>query len=302
MSTLIREETSRASSREVVRFLSIAGAASVVLACLITGVRSSPPSASDWVYAREASAQARQDCLNVKGGAELTACDTGRLANWLPPGLNVSDIQSLPFTLHWAGLALAMGAWLLGATLVGAEWPSGTVAILTTWEPRRGRLLGAKLSAAALVSAAIGAGIVIALILGMTTIAQTRGLSDAPAGFWWGISATSLRIVILSGISATMAAAVAFIARSATAASAVLFGYFIAIEGVARAGLPAAERWLLVGASMPWITGSRWGAGDDAVAPMVMGHFDVAALGILIAWMISSVLVARWLFLRRDVV
>ena len=62
-----------------------------------------------------------------------------------------------------SGFAIILG-WLLGASLAGAEWHAGTMATLLTWEPRRVRVLVAKLVAAGTLVFALT--VVLQLLLG----------------------------------------------------------------------------------------------------------------------------------------
>ena len=49
--------------------------------------------------------------------------------------------------LGFTGLMLLVGGLLGGASVVGAEWRSGTVITVLTWEPRRVRLLASERAA-----------------------------------------------------------------------------------------------------------------------------------------------------------
>ena len=83
---------------------------------------------------------------------------------------------------------------LLGASAVGAEYRAGTVTTILTWEPRRTRLLLARLGAAALVGMLLFV-IVHAVFIGGWALGASLNGSTAgrDADFWqtccWSCSA-----------------------------------------------------------------------------------------------------------------
>lgn len=301
MIALFRQEVARACRREVVRFVAAAGIAGVLVGCAIAGVTTHRPSEAEWASARAQREGAYQQCLAParpeSGESQVSTCDPGPVASWLAPNIRVFDLQSIPNTIIWSSLLLALAGWLVGGALVGADWASGTFASLLTWEPRRARLLFGRLSAVALVTFVLSTVLLAALVLGLTLVAFTRGLTFVSPGFWGTLAASSLRVIALSTAAALTAASLAFVSRSATFAVASLFVYLVAVEGPVYLRLPQLSRWLVVPNSYAWTTGRRpWIDAGSLIA------FDAAAAGVLALWIALIIGTAFWTFKSRDVV
>ncbi len=70
------------------------------------------------------------------------------MTSWWMPGSGDGWIAACAFFL-------AVGGMIGGASVAGAEWRAGTVATVLTFEPRRTRLLTARIGAAAILAAVI---------------------------------------------------------------------------------------------------------------------------------------------------
>lgn len=90
-----------------------------------------------------------------------------------------------PFAMRIAAQPLFSLSVVAGASFVGAEWACGAMTTLLTWEPRRGRVLGAKLLAAALASslATLAVLVLVAIVLVPTGVAH--GAMGGLDGEWW---------------------------------------------------------------------------------------------------------------------
>ncbi len=301
MTTLFREELTRARRREVVRFVAIASLAGVLVGCIIAGVQSHRPSDEEWAAAEALQQRAFHECVAQGSGSmerQESECDPGPIASWLSPDIKVFDLESLPSTIVWSSLILGLAGWLMGSTLIGADWANGTMGMLLTWEPRRSRLLTAKLCAVALVTLVLSAVLLAALVLGLVGVAQTRGLTGVSSGFWTDVGFASVRVVIISTAAAVAAGAVAFVARSATFAVATLFVYLVAVEGPVHLRLPGLARWLIAKNAMAWTAGK----GSDAVHAVSRNALDVSALGVVAIWLAVALAVSWWTFRTRDIV
>ena len=56
-------------------------------------------------------------------------------------------LVGLPDVLMGTSLVLVSVGWMLGASAIGADWHAGHLTTILTWEPRRGRVLFAKIAA-----------------------------------------------------------------------------------------------------------------------------------------------------------
>ncbi|HVF20964.1 MAG TPA: hypothetical protein VNA14_12090, partial [Mycobacteriales bacterium] len=80
---------------------------------------------------------------------------------------------------------LSVYAFLVGATYAGADWAAGTVQSLLTWEPRRVRVIVAKV--VALTVGVLLVGVLLHLVItGIVTVAADRGGNfDGIDGDFW---------------------------------------------------------------------------------------------------------------------
>src|SRR5947207_5343574 len=87
-------------------------------------------------------------------------------------------LSSVRGVLEGVSPILVIASWLLGASFIGADWHAGTVTTSLTWEPRRVRLLMAKLVACVAVVFAL-VMVVQALLAGaLTAAAVLRGTTE----------------------------------------------------------------------------------------------------------------------------
>src|SRR5436305_943682 len=123
---------------------------------------------------------------------------------------------------------LAIVGWALGASFVGAEFASRGMTTLLTWEPRRGRVFGAKLAAAAATTAAFALAV---LVVGMITMLPALWAHGAPihAGDpgWATMFGVIARGTALAALSAAMGFGIATIGRNTAAALGAGFAYII---------------------------------------------------------------------------
>lgn len=144
------------------------------------------------------------------------------------------------------GSLTAVLAFLIGATYVGAEWSTRSMVALLFWEPRRLRVIAAKLLATAVMAALLG---VLAQVLWTVTaqfLARTRGTSAGlPRDFWSDLVAQQGRCVLLVVLMALLGFGLANLIRNTGASLGVGFVYFAIIENVIRVVRPAWQEWLI---------------------------------------------------------
>ena len=155
------------------------------------------------------------------------------------------ELTSLPDVFLGTALILVIVGWVLGASFIGAEWHAGTVATLLTWEPRRGRVIAAKI-VAALVSVFVLSMATQAVLAGMLAFdAATRGTTAGADG---ALLAEALGVALRSALLATFGAGVGFglaaVGRNTAAALGVGFGYVVIVENLVRGLRPHWVEWL----------------------------------------------------------
>lgn len=204
----------------------------------------------------------------------------------------------------------AMLGVVLGASAIGAEWAAGTFAGLLTWEPRRLRVLAAKLLALVAMVVTIAAAAVAVQLLVYWAIAGTRGtLAGTTSTVVEAIIWRGARGVGLVGLLTVAAAAAAGILRSTAGALGAVAGYLVVFEIFSRNLRPGWTRWLLSSNAAALVNGrieiypnigSSSGFGPLTAPRIFILHASRAALVLSIA---VAALVALWALLlrRRDV-
>ncbi|MGQ0670555.1 MAG: hypothetical protein ACT4PO_12915 [Actinomycetota bacterium] len=219
MSALLAAELRRMWSRRLVRAVAALAVAGILIAGVIVAIRSSPEIGSDPRF----------------------------------------PLTMLPDILLGTSIPLIIVAWLLGASFIGADWHAGTITTLLTWEPRRVRVMVAKVIACA--AAVFVLAIALQALLGgvLTLVAALRGTTEGVDGAWLRETAgVALRAATLSTITATIGFAVASIGRN-TAALGAGFAYLAVIENLVRGLRPQWQGWLLADNAAVFITGGNGG-------------------------------------------
>lgn len=155
------------------------------------------------------------------------------------------ELTALPDVFLGAALILVIVGWVLGASFIGAEWHAGTVTTLLTWEPRRGRVMAAKI-VAALVSVFVLSMAIQAVLAGMLAFdAATRGTTAGADGTWLAETlGVALRVALLATFGAGVGFGLAAVGRNTAAALGVGFGYVVIVENLVRGLRPQWIEWL----------------------------------------------------------
>lgn len=192
---------------------------------------------------REAAAQ-KQQCQAAKGTPDAT--------NWPPDCEEIIPPTRDNFQTEWylpatfdlrenfgamvttlAGV-LALAAFVIGASFVGAEWNSGGMMNLLLWRPQRLRVLSTKLTAL-LAGLTVFAVLTSAAWTGIfALIARYRGTTARmTAGVWRSFGLMELRALVLVLVAAAVGFGLASIGRH----TAVAFGVAIGIAVLLQIGL-----------------------------------------------------------------
>lgn len=183
---------------------------------------------------------------------------------------------------------IALAAWVLAASFVGAEWHSGTMAVTLTWEPRRVRLLLAK--AVAVVGFAFVGTIVVQAVLGLAL--TPAALQSQPGGFacvecgpdqaWFPEAALIvLRGATVSAVLAALGFGLASIGRNTAASVGVGFAYLLVVEGLLAALVDWLRPVLITPNAIAFVSGTPVGdVGLDSpgAAGVLLGLYGIAAL------------------------
>ena len=211
------------------------------------------------------------------------------------------------------GAAVAVAGFVLGATFVGAEWSSRNLVAWLFFEPRRLRLLGAKLLALTGVVVVLAAvAQLIWLLTGQLLISQ-RGvpvstLVDAET-FWSDTTWVMVRAALLVIPAALLGFGLANLLRNTAAAFGVAFVFFVIVESVMRGISPGWQPYQFTTNAAAWVTSGGITVYGDPVFDPQTGSVDYLQIpisnlhgGIVLAAYALVVLgVSVVLFRRRDI-
>lgn len=151
--------------------------------------------------------------------------------------------------LTWAALGLSRLLPIMLMMAMTAEWSQRTALTTFTLEPRRGRVLAAKVTAGLLIAVACG---IFALAVGTVT----AGLAPHVTGGedWAAVAGTALFVLLTSAIGIAVGAALhntaaAIVTYFAVAGAASL----LMIPALARAG-----DWINTGQTFGWVLAGQW--------------------------------------------
>jgi ABC-2 type transport system permease protein len=306
------------------------GAVLVITAFLLfaTGRDARPLSAAQQQQAQQMFEQAQKD-WQLHGEEYMSQCE----ANWkaepdpkpvladfcqvMEPNLDQFGkprtvfAELMPNLLLGSSYLLAFAAFLIGASFVGAEFSSGAIGNWLTFEPRRLRVYGSKLIAAAVGMAPLAVVVLAVLTAGTWMIIRHYGTVDSTTGKVWGdLAATAGRSVALTAAAGALGGVFALLLRHTAAAIGVAMGYLVLIEGVFGGFLVKFQPWLVKANFDAWIKhGTTYSVQE--CQPMAEGGYNCNQVEKVLsfehgAWylgVLAVVLVAAGalVFNRRDV-
>lgn len=303
MKGLLIGEVQRLLARRMLRVLALLVVAAIAVAGVLTFLNTEDVDDAEMVARRqavrarvEACIEAREDVPPVPGeDGPASVEDRCRFG----AGPSVQDprfrLRQLTGVFQGTTAPLVVIGWLIGASSIGAEWQSRTVTTLLTWEPRRRRVLVAKVVAAVFVASAFALAAQAVLAGALAPSVALHGTTAGTGGTWLRtLSGVLGRGTALVAVAAAIGFAVASIGRNTAAALGIGFAYFVVLENAVGGFLADFRRWLLLGNAIVWVSGED-GGGD-------VGGRSVLAAGLFLASVaVVLVLAAAVLFQRRDV-
>jgi len=298
-------ELRRVLARRLVRTVFLLAAVGIVVASVITFLKTHP--ISDAAY--QARAQAAMAQVSARTGIAL--CPPGQQGAPVqgPNGLTQPEsisreairvhdprlhLTSLKGVIEGVTAPLVILACLIGASVIGAEWPSRTITTILTWEPRRVRVLSAKLAAAIAVATALTLATLLLLSAALLPSALLHGTTTGATAAWWrSVVGVVLRAVAMAAIGTVIGFSIASVGRNTAAAMGALFAYTVVIERVVAGLLPSWQQWLLIGNAAVFVGGKKLDI-THGRTPLVAGlYLSAVAIGLYV--------VAANIFQRRDV-
>ncbi len=299
MTGLVVSELQRLSSRRLVRVVLLLAVLGVVLSALIVFVNTEPLDEAK-VRQRQAERAARlEQCVQGQGRFSDVPPEHRQSVCSFEHGAPIEDrrfhLRSLKEILLATSAPLVVVGWLIGASAVGADWQSRTMATLLTWEPRRGRVLVARALACVVVVSALTVLVQLLVSASLLPSAHLHGTTAGTGGPWLrSVVGVALRVTALACIAAVIGLSVASIGRNTAAAFGAGFAYVVVVENALGSLLEEWRRWLLLGNAIVLLAG-------DSGAESITGRSAVGA-GVFLAAVAAAMLyVAVVFFGRRDV-
>jgi ABC-2 type transport system permease protein len=278
--SLYRAETRRLAKRRFTRWLTVG--ALVVLVIVAVGVfltshqvtpegiaEAKAKAAADYQEALRYTQQEIARCEAAPGTAEAANYPADCSTLYVPTEADYSYQGYLDPTFDfranfgdmittWAAL-LALAAFVIGASYVGAEWSTGGMMNLLLWRPQRLKVLGTKLAAFLVTLAALS--VVVALLWTgiFLVIASLRGTTDGmTSGAWQSFALTELRGLTLILVSGAVGFGLASLGRHTALAlgavvGAVVVFQFGLVTVLSLASVKFAEAWLLPTWALVWM-------------------------------------------------
>ncbi len=292
MNALLRAELRRALSRRLVRVLIALALVAIAFAGVVVFSHTEKFDARARERARNqlevdirscvtegASAQCRQDITLAHYDKSVYLTDLWPADDDREPILGI------------AILFLGFGGLLAAASVVGAEFRSGMLGTLLTWEPRRVRVAVARATSAALAAGTIALVLQVVFVLALLpSMLLHGGTAGADADWLRGLLAAMVRGAAFTGLAAVVGASLALLGRNTAVALGVTFVYLNFVESAVRAWRPGLGRWLIVDNAAVFLMGPRT---DVVASPFPAVMLVVYALGLLA--------VATAVFRRRDI-
>lgn len=192
------------------------------------------------------------------------------------------------------GFPLLMLAWVIGASAIGGEWQHRTVSALLTWEPRRVRVLAAKLVATSIFVVLVVLLLDAFFTLVMVPATAAHGSFDGVDSEWWtdllGATARSAAAAVLAS---WLGFGLATIGKNTGAALGAGFVYLVVAEPMIHAWKPHWNDWFL-GPNLGRIVfgGDSFGVAERSA---------VEAGAVLLLWGAVVLGAATWFFRRREI-
>ena len=314
MIDLFRSELLRARSRRLVPMMLVGGVLLIVVALVIAAANSHKPTpeqiAAESAFSQKQFARCMEGKFLAQGepvpGGFDSLEDFCRQAT--APSSDVGlQLRDAPDIIEHTSTFTTLLAVVLGASLAGADWTSGTMATLLTWEPRRIRVLLVRALVVVLVVVVATLFLQILLLAGFRLAVALRGTTLGASSTWLSEAAKAiLRVSAVASAFGLIALAIAMVGRSTVAAVGVLFGYLILFEGVIAGFRPSIQDRLLVRAAgvivgqQPIYDTSREAVLQATGQPPILLGLTEASV-VLTVYVVALLVVALFVFRARDV-
>jgi ABC-2 type transport system permease protein len=290
---LLRAEAYRVVARPIIRLVIGLALLGAVVGGALAFLATSSLSERDYrqrVHAAESVRPDAQRCLPAgqgkpgvnDGDPALKACLERNDIKVHDPRFHRTRLRAV---LQGSSGFLALVAWVVGASLIGAEYQSRSLTTTLTFEPRRLRLCAVKTIAAVGVVALLTAGALVVVTAAMLPALVWHGAPVRGEPSVASLAGIVLRGTALSAIAAALGFSIATIGRSTAAALGAGFAYIVILENIVGSTMEPWRRWLLLGNTIVFASGRNSGGGVPGRTVLSAGLFlaSVAVTGIVAA-------------------
>ena len=321
LATLVLVELKRLRSRRVTLVAAILVLLGVGLFQLLVASEVTPPSAADVTQQQQYYEQAHQEWEQNHEAQEKLCVEQGGTqsdcvqyeptpADYSLTATPFADIA--PLAVQLSAYITLLAAFLVGASFIGAEYSTGSLANWLTFVPQRLLVYGSKLVAVALASA-LGGAVASFLMLGLVAL-LTRVNGGALTGLRTVAddAGRAVPIAVLAGVAGFV---FALLTRHTVAALGIALGYLVvsAVLGTVTQDADGPLGWL-----PPWLpehnvtaflehgttyeqyvmTVTESGTSGDSIEKHLSFGHSVAYWGVLL---VVAVVSGALVFRRRDV-
>jgi ABC-2 type transport system permease protein len=252
---LLSSEWLRFRSRRIVRVLFVVGVIGIVAGATIAGVSSKQPTADQLERGQRAAERNITQCVKrhgfqdafgprPQGQSDEDYCRAHIHAEDFVGGDQL-DLGDLPQYLQVAAFIAILFGLVVGASMVGASWQTGTITTILSWEPRRVRWFLMRLAVSFVGVLIVALALLAVFAAAIGAAAALRGTTETPPGWLGDVVKTALRIGLVASGASLIGAAVAMIGRNTAAALGGVFIYMAVLESLVRGFRPAMGRFLL---------------------------------------------------------
>ncbi|MGF1596031.1 MAG: hypothetical protein ACFCVK_03730 [Acidimicrobiales bacterium] len=201
---------------------------------------------------------------------------------------------------------LPIMAFVIGASFIGADLRTGMLEQILTWEPRRSRLLAARLIAGSIGVAILAMALAALLVALLYALAAATGTADGTTGELWGnVAVAIVRTGVASGLFCAFGLGTTLLINNSIGSIVGFVIYWFIVENfLITAFLPAVAVYLPIANAASFASGSA----VQQISGSVFSEFDVSdhhgyllAGVILAAWTLAAVIAAGVAFSRRDI-
>jgi ABC-type transport system involved in multi-copper enzyme maturation permease subunit len=172
------------------------------------------------------------------------------------PGPDGVELARLPDLLKSVSFILIVIGIVIGASSAGADWQSGSLATLLTWEPRRARVFFIRLLVVCVTVFVVAVALEGLLALLFAIVANTRGTTVSADGVGRATAGAMLRVGAVASIGSILGVSIAMLGRSSMAAVGAVFVYLAVVENLLRGLYPSLTKWTFAVSAVVLVDGN----------------------------------------------